>query len=700
MTNNFPPGKKPGDELQKANSTVSESYAGTPVSTDHSYEDPPDKKELIDPMIPLSAPNTQLIDPIIPIEAEKSLSPPVYSNDVRAFANALGVPIPEGGAPSPYRNTPAVSREAGNRAELPLSTVPAPQENNYMNVPSYNLNTLVRTPSQTIVSAPSANPYLSSRVPYTVTEDRYSSVASSGTQYSHRLSDAEVNALLRNCVNKSRNSQLSQTQEYYTPVQGAVSRFNPDSSKYPDTVSGNYRNFGTKSGTQPEKLYVDFRDITNTLPPAEKLPEKKKPKPNDTAQKFMQMYPILTVGADIYLYEGTRYQRRSELDVERRIVQYCSDDVKEAGNPKFVSDVCKCLLQSPYLAREELKINQDIVSFRNGVLNLEDVKLYKHHFSFVTISTVECNYNPQADCPVFHHFLRQITGGDAVLIERIWQTIGYLLTTRDDAKALFVFQGYSNTGKSLFGNLLSSMINREAVSNLDVDELDEMFSVSQLYEKVLCFSADMPAAPLEAKVVSKLKQLTGFDTVAANVKHKDHIQFRSYTKFILTTNHPIYFKGNEEALLNRMVTIPFVYTIPPEQQDKNLLKKLLAEKDGIAARAMEAFFRLKANNYIFPGEYRLNEIFMNGMGNEPVYSVDSCIERFVIDYLMAAPEAGVYTSDAHKAFEAKFGAIPFQSFSQYYNSAVTRIYNAVKTRKRMEGEKNPVSYYKGVCLKR
>ena len=694
MNNNSPPGKKPGDELQRANSTVSESYAGTPVSTDHSFEDPPDKNELIDPMIMLE-------DPMIMFGTEKDLSPPVYSNDVRAFAAALGVPIPERDTPSPYRNTTAVSREAENRAELPLSTVPAPHENNCMNVSVYNPNTLVRTPSQTIASAPSANPYLSSRVPYTVTEDRDSSVTSSGTQYSRKMSDAEVNAVLRNCVKNSRNGQQSQTQGYYTPVQGAVSRFNPDSSKYPDTVSENHRDFGVKPGTQPEKLYVeDFRDISNTLVPAEKLPEKKKRKPNDTARKFMQMHPMMTVGSDIYLYEGTRYQRQNNLHVERLIVRCCSDDIVETGNPKFVTDVYKCLLQSPDLARKELKINQNIVSFLNGVLNLEDRKFNDHHFSYVTISTVECNYNPQADCPVFHHFLRQITGGDAVLIERIWQMIGYLLTTRDDAKALFVLQGYSNTGKSLFGNLLSSMINREAVSNLDVDELDEMFSVSQLYEKVLCFSADMSAAPLEAKVVSKLKQLTGFDTVAANVKHKDHIQFRSYTKFILTTNHPIYFKGNEEALLNRMVTIPFMYTIPPEQQDKNLLKKLLNEKEGIAARAMEAFFRLRDNNYIFPGTYRLNEIFANGMGNEPVYSVENCIERFVVDCLMSAPETGVYTSEAHKAFEAQFGTIPFNSFSQYYNSAVTRIHNAVKMRKRMEGEKNPVSYYKGVCLKR
>ena len=126
--NNFPPGKRHGDELQRVNSTVSESYAGTPVSTDHSYEDPPDKEELIDPMI------IDYEDPMIMFEMEKDLSPPVYSNDVRAFAAALGVPIPERDTPSPYRNTTAVSREAGNRAELPLSTVPAPHENNCMNV--------------------------------------------------------------------------------------------------------------------------------------------------------------------------------------------------------------------------------------------------------------------------------------------------------------------------------------------------------------------------------------------------------------------------------------------------------------------------------------------------------------------------------------------------------------------------------------
>ncbi|MBR3999638.1 MAG: hypothetical protein IKI93_15010 [Clostridia bacterium] len=455
---------------------------------------------------------------------------------------------------------------------------------------------------------------------------------------------------------------------------------------------------GTNSGTSQKIFTDDFRDLSDTLALPDDGSEKKKLKPLHTAEEFMRMQPMMTIGEELYIYAGTHYQRQNDLDVKRLIVKHCYDDVDTVGTPKFVNDVYQSILQNPELAKKGLEINQDIVSFRNGVLNLEDGKFYKHSPLFLNISTAECNYNPKADCPMFQKFLYQITGGDVVLAERIMQMLGYLLTTKDDAKALFVCQGLSNTGKSLFCNLVSEMINREAVSNLDVHELDEMFSVSQLYEKVICFSADMPAAPLEAKVVSKLKQLTGFDTVAANVKHKNHIQFRSYTRFVLTTNHPIYFKGNEEALLNRIVTIPFAHTIPPEQQDKNLLKKLRSEKDGIAARAMEAFFRLKVNNYIFSGEYRLNGIFLNSRNREPVYSVNSCISNFIRDNIVADPNTGVFTSKAHEAFERQYGAIPFNSFSQYYNEAVADTYDVEKMRKRMSGEKNPVSYFKGIRL--
>ncbi len=680
--NNSPPDKKFGDEIQQEVFFAREENSNSPPRASsppvpYAAQPPPDSE------------NKAYVDPMVMFKGTQPMIAPITLNDGRVLEDPMVVLITEDG--NPYK----LAASPGNESmeEYHLNTAPIPLER-ISGLTDYNCGVLGKAPPLPAVLNNQSDTCRDPALYYKGTMDGNPSVPYPPGQNGHKVSDAELYKRLGMIVAKSLAVHNSQTQEYYNPNSSFVSRDTYSSPENPDTVSEKRRIHGTNSGTQQKIITADFRDLSDTLDDS----EKKKLKPLHTAEEFMKMQPMMTIGEELYIYAGTHYQRQNDLDVKRLIVKHCYDDVDTVGTPKFVNDVYQSILQNPDLAKKGLEINQDIVSFRNGVLNLEDGMFYKHSPLFLNISTAECNYNPKASCPMFLNFLHQITGGEAVLAERIMQMLGYLLTTKDDAKALFVCQGLSNTGKSLFCNLVSEMINREAVSNLDVHELDEMFSVSQLYEKVICFSADMPAAPLEAKVVSKLKQLTGFDTVAANVKHKNHIQFRSYTRFVLTTNHPIYFKGNEEALLNRIVTIPFAHTILPEQQDKNLLKKLRAEKDGIAARAIEAFFRLKANNYIFPGEYRLNEIFLNSRNREPVYSVNSCISNFIRDNIVADPNTGVFTSKAHEAFERQYGAIPFNSFSQYYNEAVADTYTVEKMRKRMAGEKNPVSYFKGIRL--
>jgi len=52
-------------------------------------------------------------------------------------------------------------------------------------------------------------------------------------------------------------------------------------------------------------------------------------------------------------------------------------------------------------------------------------------------------------------------------------------------------------------------------------------------------------------------------------------------------NHKPAIRNIDEAMKRRLHLIPFTITVPPEKRDKHLQQKLLAERDGILAWALE-----------------------------------------------------------------------------------------------------------------
>ena len=65
------------------------------------------------------------------------------------------------------------------------------------------------------------------------------------------------------------------------------------------------------------------------------------------------------------------------------------------------------------------------------------------------------------------------------------------------------------------------------------------------------------------------------------------MSFSPQFKLIVAGNHKPAIRNIDEAMRRRLHLIPFTVTIPPERRDKHLQQKLLAERDGILAWAVQ-----------------------------------------------------------------------------------------------------------------
>jgi putative DNA primase/helicase len=95
----------------------------------------------------------------------------------------------------------------------------------------------------------------------------------------------------------------------------------------------------------------------------------------------------------------------------------------------------------------------------------------------------------------------------------------------------------------------------------------------------------------------KLKRITqGMGKIKAVRKYENPIEFPETHKLWMDTNSkPKIRAADDQATFNRLHPIPFTVTIPKEEIDKSLPKKLLAEAEGILAWAVAG--ELKRRKY-------------------------------------------------------------------------------------------------------
>jgi putative DNA primase/helicase len=285
-------------------------------------------------------------------------------------------------------------------------------------------------------------------------------------------------------------------------------------------------------------------------------------------------------------------------DKDHRTFAYGSLDAKRIGN---LLTMAECEL---VITPDQLDTHPFLLNFLNGALDLENGVLLPHDPERYITKLVHYNYNPQAECPLFLGFIARIMGNhpDASepeldraerMVEYLKRSIGYSLSGTTEEKAVFVPFGSGNNGKTTLLSTFLHLLEEYAVL-LQVDTL----MVRQESNNTQADLADLRGARFvmtseteEGQRLSqgKLKRITqGMGKIKATRKYENPIEFSETHKLWMDTNSkPIIRAADDQATFNRLHPIPFTVTIPAEEIDKSLPRKLLAEAEGILAWAVE-----------------------------------------------------------------------------------------------------------------
>lgn len=192
--------------------------------------------------------------------------------------------------------------------------------------------------------------------------------------------------------------------------------------------------------------------------------------------------------------------------------------------------------------------------------------------------------------PVWLSFLDDVTGGDLAFQDYLQRMVGYCLTGDMSTHALFFLYGTGANGKSVFVNVISSVLGTYAAS-APMDTFMHSYSDRHPTELAGLRGARFVTATETEQGrrwnESRIKAITGGDDITARLMHQDFFTYKPQFKLLIAGNHKPEIRNIDESMRRRMHLIPFTITVPPEKRDPHLQEKLLAERDGILAWALQ-----------------------------------------------------------------------------------------------------------------
>lgn len=298
------------------------------------------------------------------------------------------------------------------------------------------------------------------------------------------------------------------------------------------------------------------------------------------------------------VWDGQRWRSEETLAATDLIRSVCRQTAVRADNPKVAAKLASASTVSGVerLARadrrhaattEEWDADPWLLNTPGGVVDLKTGRMRPHER--VDRMTKITTATPVGDCPRWLAFLSDISGGDVDLQAYLQRMVGYCLTGVTSAHALFFLYGTGANGKSVFANVISTILgDYAATASMDtfVETRGDRHPTDLAGLRGARFVTAIETEQGRRLNESKVKAITGGDKISARFMHKDFFTFTPQFKPVIVGNHKPALRNIDEAMKRRMHMIPFTVTIPSERRDGRLTEKLLAERDGILAWAV------------------------------------------------------------------------------------------------------------------
>jgi putative DNA primase/helicase len=306
--------------------------------------------------------------------------------------------------------------------------------------------------------------------------------------------------------------------------------------------------------------------------------------------------PICHTDGIFYRYDNGLWAPFKKTRIHTIVHHALKDRVQTA----WYKNSCEALAALTNREEDEWVQSDTMVNLANGIYDLDKSELIPHHPKFGCRSQVPTAYSPQDTCPRWKQFLNEIFEGDIEKQLLLQEYLGYvLMPTCRFEKALFMYGSGAN-GKSTVIKILEIITGKTNISHLTLEDLSNRFQIAYLKGKMVNMAAEVDTTARAGTEV--LKMAISGDTLEGDQKFGQRITFQSQVKFIFAMNSPPVIADKAHGFSRKVIVLNFARRFIPEEMDRNLINKLIAEKEGILAWMLDGAKRLIQNEGFIIGQ--------------------------------------------------------------------------------------------------
>jgi putative DNA primase/helicase len=227
----------------------------------------------------------------------------------------------------------------------------------------------------------------------------------------------------------------------------------------------------------------------------------------------------------------------------------------------------------------------DLLNTEAGTIDLRTGELREHRREDLITKIAPVEYDPGAAAPAWDAFLERVLPSEE-LRGFVQRAVGYSATGDTSEQCMFINHGTGANGKSTFQETAAAALGdyamRTPTETLLAKRSDGVPNdVARLKGARFVSASETEEGRRLAE--SRIKDLTGQDTISARFMRAEFFDFTPTHKLWLSTNHKPEIRGTDTAIWRRIRLVPWSVAIPPAEQDKKLAEKLRSELPGVLA---------------------------------------------------------------------------------------------------------------------
>lgn len=303
------------------------------------------------------------------------------------------------------------------------------------------------------------------------------------------------------------------------------------------------------------------------------------------ANKIMEKYSFKTLNDtnEILFYSDGVYKTNGEnlikIECQEMIPECIRNDVNE---------IIEIIRRCTFIDRSEFNKHKEIICLENCLFDLETFSMEIHNPSFLTTVKLPIKYDPEAKCPKFIKFLREVLPDPEDTITAIEEFANILLADRINFGKCAMYIGKGQNGKSTFLKIITGVIGTDNISNVSIHDLNSRrFTIADLFGMYANIYPDISKQEIEH--LGLFKQAVSGDRMRGERKNQQPFNFNPFAKHFFSANEMPDFKDDTDAIFTRILITKW-----PNQFIKNRIKDLDKK---ILEKEKAGIFNLLLHNY-------------------------------------------------------------------------------------------------------